>query len=400
MLDHTDSSTLRRWRLPAGLVVAVLVAAACGGGGSSGSASPQSFSTGAISGFGSIVVNGVHFDESRATVTDDDDAAFARTGLALGMVVEIKGDDIVRGSSKSTSNASEVVVRSAIKGPVEAVDATAGTLTVLGQKVSVASGTIFEGVTGGLSGLSSGNLVEVYGLLDTQTGILDATRIELKTTLGSYKLRGVVASLNTGAMTFRIGDALISYAQVPMDQLPALSDGLLVRVKLRTTQEAGAWVATKIKPGVRRIEERTEAEAEGFVTDFVSLSNFKVDGLAVDASGAAVSFVNGVVGDLMNGVRVEVEGQVVGGVLVASKVSFKRADRQDENDFELSGTVQAVDLTAGTLTVRDTPVKIGDFTTYRGGSATGLTVGRRVEVKAQLQSDGTTLQAVLISFEG
>jgi hypothetical protein len=204
--------------------------------------------------------------------------------------------------------------------------------------------------------------------------------------------------LNTGAKTFKIGDALISYAQVEAGKLPALADGLLVRVKLRTTEEAGAWVATKVKSGVRRLEDRAEAQAEGFVTDFVSVASFKIDGISIDASGAGVTVKNGVASEIANGVRLEVEGDVVNGLLVARKVEFKRQDREDENEFEIDGAMQAVDLTAGTLTVRGVTVVITSATDYNGGRPANLVVGRKVEGKADLLADGTTLQARRISF--
>src|SRR6185295_6078504 len=64
-------------------VAALLLAAGCGGGGDDMSA-PQSapqgraFTEGTITGFGSIIVNGIRFDESTAQVIDDDDEAHDR----------------------------------------------------------------------------------------------------------------------------------------------------------------------------------------------------------------------------------------------------------------------------------------------------------------------------------
>jgi hypothetical protein len=98
-------------------------------------------------------------------------------------------------------------------------------------------------------------------------------------------------------------------------------------------------------------------------------------------------------------VRLEVEGNVVNGVLVARKVEFKREDRDDENEFELDGPVQAVDLTAGTLTVRGVTVGLTSATVYRDGTVANLVVGRKVEVKADLLPNGTSLQATRISFD-
>ena len=389
------------WRAPAALIAAAMVAVACGGGGGesaiSGSPEPLSFSSGRISGFGSIIVNGVHFDESTAKVTDDDDNLRSRTELGLGMIVEVNAGQIVRGAERSSSTASEIVVRSEIKGPVEAVDAAAGTLTVLGQRVVVDASTVFENLSGGLAALKPGQQVEVFAFLDVKTGIYSATRIELEAALAEFKLRGVVAALDAKAKTFRIGAALISFAQVPADQMPSLADGQLVRVKLLTTQQAGAWVATKLKSGVRRIEGHAEAEAEGVVSDFVSLGNFKVNGVSVDASGTNVVFENGSQADIANGVRLEAEGAVTGNVLIARKIEFKRAEKQD--DIEVHGSVQAVDPAAKTLTVRDMKFSFSAATVFRGGTAADLMVGRRVEVKARMGAAGGAFEATRIAFE-
>src|SRR5690606_42030707 len=75
--------------------------AACGGGGDgidsggTGGAPPQqSFTTGSISGFGSIIVNGVRFDDTQAAIVDDEGRPRARSELALGMVVDIEAGAI------------------------------------------------------------------------------------------------------------------------------------------------------------------------------------------------------------------------------------------------------------------------------------------------------------------
>ena len=59
---------------------AAALLAGCGGGGDAGTApfgtgtaaATSSYAAGAISGFGSVIVNGVRFDNSKAKVSDDD----------------------------------------------------------------------------------------------------------------------------------------------------------------------------------------------------------------------------------------------------------------------------------------------------------------------------------------
>src|SRR5690349_10437722 len=78
--------------------LALLVVAGCGGDGGVDSggtgASPQSFASGPITGFGSVIVAGVHFDESSAQVQDADGNTRPASGLQLGMTVDVRGGAI------------------------------------------------------------------------------------------------------------------------------------------------------------------------------------------------------------------------------------------------------------------------------------------------------------------
>ena len=78
-----STDTLRR---AAGLLVTVSITlsatliAACGGGGGGLTAdSATAYAAGPITGFGSIIVNGIRFDDSSASVLDDDDNSHDRS---------------------------------------------------------------------------------------------------------------------------------------------------------------------------------------------------------------------------------------------------------------------------------------------------------------------------------
>ncbi len=75
--------------------VLLVVLGGCGGGvGTEGTGSYTISSSGTISGYGSIVVNDVHFDESTAAIVADDDSATTADVLALGMTVEVQAGAI------------------------------------------------------------------------------------------------------------------------------------------------------------------------------------------------------------------------------------------------------------------------------------------------------------------
>src|SRR5438270_11678218 len=98
----SKSLARRRWSLISGMFAAALLAVACGGGGDTAGTvgtggtggTATTFSAGGISGFGSVVVHGVRFDDTNSGVADDDGAARARDELMLRLGVEAKGGGV------------------------------------------------------------------------------------------------------------------------------------------------------------------------------------------------------------------------------------------------------------------------------------------------------------------
>ena len=171
---------IRPRALTAGVLSALLLMSACGGGGGESADTPagaqgSSLREGPITGFGSIIVNGTRLDDSVAKVEDEEGVPHPRDVLRLGMWVEVEGPP-VRG--KATGVANSVRFGSQLKGPVSAVNAAAGTVTVLGQTVEVFSGTVFDGLPDGLASVSQGQVLEVHGITQTATGRIRATRVE------------------------------------------------------------------------------------------------------------------------------------------------------------------------------------------------------------------------------
>lgn len=383
------------WRALAALALVAGLAAACGGVDSGGTGqTAQTSSAGRISGFGSVIVNGVRFDDTRATVVDEDGVAHTRSDLKLGMVVDITGE--LRGNS-GNGVAYSIQFGNEIAGPVESVDTTTGQLVVLGQVVRVDADTLFSGYAAGLADALAGDLVEVFAFYDTSSASYTATRIERKTTLAAYKLRGRISGLDSlDNHSFHIGGALIDYGGIAPPALPRLANGLSVRVSLLTTPVAGRWVASSVHTSQRNFPEANEAELEGFIGSFVSSANFLVAGIAVDASGPGVTFRHGTIDELANGVRVEVEGQMRNGVLVANKVDFKRGGDQE---FELHGAIESVDTLAQTFMLRGMTVAYDNSTVFAAGTAADLLVGAQLEVRGSPAAGGVSLQAELIRFE-
>ncbi len=408
----------RSLRLLVSASAATLIAACGGGGGDSGTsagnpppvvidppaATSASYVLGPVSGFGSVIVGGVRYDDSQASISDEDGQSLPSSAVKLGVMLQVDASKV--DVATATAKAERLRLGTEVLGPVSAVNIAASTLQVLGQTVLVNGNTVFDSsLTGGLTALKVGAVIEVHGMADATTGQITATRIEAESTPPFFKLRGAVAALNTAAKTFKIGDATISYSSIATGELPAsLANGLVVRVRVQTTPVAGVWVATSLRGGVRAPVAGQGARVEGKISAFTSSSVFEVAGLKVDASAA--TFPDGTVG-LVLGARVEVTGTVTNGVLVATKVeiSGRRGDGGGNpggdvaRPLELHGAISSVNSTAKTFVLREVTVSYSGTVVYKNGSEAKLVKDATVEVYGVLSADRTRLQATRIEFK-
>ena len=270
---------------------------ACGGGGTSASgtsitpitaAVSEDGTVGTISGFGSVIVNGVRYDDSAATVKDDFGNSLTSSRLGLGMTVHLKG----KSNDDGSGSASGINVFSELQGPISALNATTGTFSLFGIAVIVDAKTVFADVAG-LAALSNGNIVEIYGL--RSGNIITATRIERKTPASGdvvIKLRGAITGLNTSASTFNLAGLVVSYAGLQVSpSTSSLTEGGFVAVSSNsaptgTTLTANKVIALGAKPF--SFNDNAKSEIEGIVNAYSSVSQFTVSGIIVNASDAAV----------------------------------------------------------------------------------------------------------------
>jgi hypothetical protein len=390
-------------------LAASLVLTACGGGGDGGGFASIGVGSGGtgvsvsgpIRGFGSVIVNGIRFDDSNASITlDDDNGGLRSTDLRLGMMVEIEG---TRDAGNLTGSATSITAHSYVQGPVAAVDAQTGQFTVLGVTVAVGAGTVFDGAgVTGLASLAAGDTVEIHGIPDA-AGRLRATRIERKDPTSQIRLTGTVQA--SDAAGFTVNGITIQTAPAALSDLPGgVTVGMLVRIK-GTLANPATNPNTIVASRVRRIsltpplQEARTLEVEGVVTAFTSVSEFEVNGVKVRVAADAKR-EGGVV---VPGVRIEVEGAVAGGILVASKVEVKDETQQDDDANELHARILAVDLASQTFTVRDRTITVkwdastrfDDRGLPRGPAS--LAAGMAVEVKGSIS--GNVLLASKIELE-
>lgn len=385
------------------LLGSALALAGCGGGGGVAGVSSGgtgSFSSGTITGFGSIILNsnGVRIDDSSASIRDDDDNDM-RGRLRLGMQATVTASAV----SETSATASSIVVGGELQGRIEgAPSATEQTFVVLGQTVKVTGSTFLDAsLVNGFNDLKTDTVVEVHGLLDAATNTLTATFIEKKNAPSLFKIQGIASNHDASAKTFNIGAIRINYSTAADVRITPVN-GTLVRVRVTAVLPPAAlpaeWMATRIRPPEVADDNRERAEIEGNITAFTSPAQFSVSGVPVSTSGST-RFDDGT-SVLAVGVRVEVRGNLSGGVLIAERVRLRDDDEVDNLEFELHGPV--ANLTQTTFDVRGVKVNYSANTEFRDGAASILVNGVQVEVKgvaADSSSSSTSIDATRISFE-
>ncbi|UUZ64546.1 DUF5666 domain-containing protein [Polaromonas sp. P1-6] len=390
------------------LLGSALALAGCGGGGGGvagvSSGGTGSFSAGPITGFGSIIVNGIRFEDQSASIVDDDGAPMDRSRLKLGMLTTVKGSKTTTTGASTTATATSIVVGGELQGPISSISAATAnprTLVILGQTVEITGSTIFDtSIPGGFQSLAVGDILEVHGVLDPAANRMQATFIEKKNAPNIFKIQGIASGHNATTKTFAIGSIQISYLTTPADEVRITpADGTLVRVRVQAQTPAPAvWTATRIRPPENANEDRDEADVEGIITARgASFTSFSVAGIPVDASGANVRFDDGTAGIVL-GARVRVKGRLSGGVLIAERVRIEDNNEVNNLEFELHGTVSNLTPTTFTLTSSG---GLAIEVTYSGPVA-GLSNGSRIEVKGTASDPtnaSTRIVATRISFE-
>jgi hypothetical protein len=397
-------------RLPAlgASIFTALTVIACGsGGGGGGGGVPTAgidrggitIAQGPITGFGSVIVNGVRYSTTGANILVDGVTA-TEADLAVGQVVRVEGTVDTGGT---TGTARSVRFDDDVTGPIQSIDLASGRLVVLGQPVQTGAATSFDDsiVPRGLEGLAVGDHVEVSGLV-AANGVINATRIERSAAAGELEVRGTVSNLDAGVQRFEINELAVDYSAAQLADLQpgGPANGDLVEVH-GTLDAAGTLVATRVEGEDRALDggEDDEADLEGLVTRFASVTDFDVAGQSV-TTNAATEFRDGTAADLALGVDVEVEGEFdASGRVVADKIEFRRtADAK----VRIAGLVEQVDSSAGTLVVLGLTVRTNAVTRFEDHSDADLErfgigdlrAGDFVEIRAH--DDGGTLIATRV----
>lgn len=387
-----------------------VVSATCGGGpGTTAGGGTGGTGVGPVTGFGSVIVNGVHYDDGAIDDTNFfDDHGRTKADLKVGMMVAVVGS--INGTNGRADN---ITVLRHVDGPLDDNGVTLATngLKVMGQAVVVDTTTVFDNVIdlAAVDNLAKAGYhpeLEVHGSADND-GVIHATfihkgsddRIEGR----NVQVRGTVVKPPT-TTAFVVGQKTVDFSGVPGGLPAGVVAGSFVEVKgtLRVSDNVLLATFVKMEDATGGQPSGSRAEVEGYVNRVVmpgaSFELIGPNGLqTVTWTTGGTVFTGGAGADIGAGVRLEVEGiREAGGALAATKIEIRR-----ESDIQFETTVS--DPQPSSLTLFGITVKVNALTQYEDGSGTHLktfgqadiVVGDALEVSAFL--DNTTVPASIVA---
>lgn len=347
------------------LALAAWSLASCGGGsggfaGLPGTGGTGITSFGSISGFGSVIVNSIKFDDLQSSIHINGESATS-ADLRIGMVANVRG---VRGTTTSLGTANSIEVWSIAQGAVSQV--SAGQFKLAGMTLLTNGATVFDGL-GSAAALAPGVQVTVWGLQATADASNWTTTRVAVSPASSVVGSGLVQVVNS-----QISLNGLILAGSLIDSLKA---GQLVRIQGTLSLDGTSLLVTRVKildTDMRPNE--GEAEVEGLITSLLSATRFQLGSIEVDASAASFEPLNL---QLVVGTRVEVHGNWQAGVLKAYKVEAEDEDSLGQVEIE----AQITEFTSlSNFVVRSQRCDASGVTTVKNGTLSDIKLGAKVSL--------------------
>ncbi len=297
-----------------------------------GSGAPVASNTnGTIDGFGSVIVNGLRYNSDKAQILINGETAM-EDNLRVGYQVHITGSIAIDGSA----TADKIEFTPTLVGTIEQIDATNNRLLLLGQSVYITNNTIFDAAITPkqITGLAVGNKILVSGLLAAD-GSVSATRIDL-VSANQIQLTGFIRELDESNSTFKLNQQVVGFASAQLINVDnsRLQNGMLVTAAgtLDNNTQLQALRITKVN--TRFSNSIKNVDVEGFITRFVSTTDFDVAGTNI-TTNAMTRYENDNTAGLKLGAKIEVKGTPDNtGKLVAEKIAL-----EPRSNNKISGTV-------------------------------------------------------------
>jgi hypothetical protein len=314
------------------LLLLAFLSVSCGVGGTDfagGGTGGTGISTGAVSGFGSVVVNGVHFrtDNAKKLLNGKEDNS-GRTDnvvFAVGMIVTVQ-------HGAADNDARVIEYRDNLSGPIALLASGAdNVIVVLGHTIVVENATLFGSI-------KVNDVVEVSGFVDN-AGRIRADFVSLSSRpSNSFEVKGFVSGVSGNS--FRLGPLPggsgatigVTYDPTSISGLPTgLNNGMHVQVFTSDREAVGGVIAAA---GIMKLAPRTEfpdrirVDLEGLITTPWTGSgndlSFAVEGKRVQWNDTTQFEGGGGTQEdtRQSNRRVQVQGIENGGVLIATRIVF------------------------------------------------------------------------------
>ncbi|HEY6529390.1 MAG TPA: DUF5666 domain-containing protein [Cellvibrionaceae bacterium] len=335
------------------LIFCALLSCGGGGGGNAGidgSGAPAvAVVSGPINGFGSVIVNGVHYNTDNAEFWVRGVRA-TEAELNVGSYIHLEGTTDADGSE---GVAKLIYFQPNVIGAVSNVDLLAETFVVLGQTVRLTNDTALDFAFSprDVNGIRIGQQVEVSGPLNADGEVI-ATRVGLMQ-IATKELAGPISDLDPVAQTFRINNITVSFART--SNLPELINGQ--RVILR-----GAIVVNGVlQPNAIELEQKPQLPQgqlitqTGLITRFVSAKDFTLGNFDIVTNNMTL-FERSKASDLKLNVRATIVGHLQDGKLIATKITLVA-----DVEWKIQGPITAIrniSLAGGEIMVQGTWLKL------------------------------------------
>lgn len=212
------------------------------------------------------------------------------------------------------------------RGVVTAVDLSSGEIEVWGTRISVDEATVYDGFSA-LTSVTSGSTLQVYAL-PVGDGRWRATRVERKDSALPLIMAGSIEQLDVASKTFRLGGQLVNYGAASFNGAlvsASLTNGMAVYVRATALPANGVLNAQQIRRGhTLSTAASSPVNLLGIVSQFNGLgSEFMLYGTRVNIASALIT--GGLATSIGDGVKLEVAGTMVNGVLVAKRARIRYA---------------------------------------------------------------------------
>lgn len=299
------------------VVVGALLLLSCGGGEVAGidrgGYKTELSVTGPINGFGSVIVNGVHYNTDNAAIYVRGEPS-DELQLDVGDYVTVAG----RINEAGEGIAHEVHFQPKVTGRIESRDPLRNRVTVLGQVIQLEKDTNygFSILPRNIEGLQLNYAISVSGITDSNN-VIHASRVERVSTVEA-EVAGMVTQLNTDLQVFYLNELRVEYAFASIPG--ALVEGQPVVV--RGALAEGVFRANNINfnTDYRKLSGIPTLEFRGYVAR-LNDGHFEIDGVPAQITPTTL-FEGGDAQSLSANDQIRARGRMQDNVLQVDYLQF------------------------------------------------------------------------------